>query len=90
MDAFEEELVGVEGGAVCFVPGGDERGGEVAGRDVGQGQDGGLQVVGFLHVGLEEGDAFFRETCQNDAFYIPLSDAFRRHFCNILAEFLVV
>lgn len=60
LDAGEEEAGGVEGGAVGFAPEVEERGGEIAWGGVAEGEDGGLGIPEFAHVGLEERDGFFR------------------------------
>lgn len=72
VDALEEEAIGVEGGAVGFAPCVEDGGEEVAGGGVGEGEDGGLQVVGFLEVGLEEGNGLVAETRKDDSFNVAL------------------
>ncbi len=75
-DAMEEEAVGVESCSVLGAPGVDEGGGEVARAGVGDGEDGGLEVVVFEDVVLEEGDGFGREASEDDAFDVAVLGAF--------------
>lgn len=75
-DAGDEEAVGVEEGAVLGAPEVDERGGEVARGGVGDGEDGGLEVVVFEDVGLEEGNGLGGEAGEGEAFDVAVVDAF--------------
>lgn len=75
-DARDEEAMGVEAVAVFGTPDVDERGGEVAGGGVGDGKDGGLEVVVFEDVVLEEGHGLFREAGEWEAFDVAVVDAF--------------
>ena len=71
MDAMGEHPMGVEGSAVRFAPKGEEGGGRgavVTGVGEGQGEDGGLDVGEFVDVGFVEGEGFFGEAGQDDAF----------------------
>lgn len=65
----------VELAAVFLAPEGDERGLEVAGAGVRDGEDGGLEVVRFGDVGLQQGNRLSGETCQGDALDVPVADA---------------
>lgn len=66
------------------------RGGEVARRGVGEGENGGLEVAEFSNVGLEEGDGLFGQAGEDDALDVALLDAFCRCRADIFGEFLIV
>lgn len=75
-DARDEEAVGVEERAVFGAPKVDERGREVARGGVGDGEDGGLEVVVFEDVGLKERDSLGGEAGQGEAFDVAVVGTF--------------